>query len=283
MGTPSDALAEYLGRRRPSELLADLEREEQAKRDAARVMTRRAALEKARAARSEAAARRAQRLIHVHPHDDEGKLYLIAGKGKQSTDFFFRRICDGRWTRQAFVVAARAVGTSSLMKAPTPANACPVCLGIWVCWKLFGTNKPLTLRRLNAFKSEEQTMAELIEAVAKNTVQSDTAKTGRETALEKALVVLLGSSKTVDGKIVRTPPPESVMRMEPGARQAAADFIIGLIQAEGDRRRGKPERVVTVHDGEEHVRDAALVRRAWHVELARMNLPKEVLAALRGA
>lgn len=74
-------------------------------------------------------------------------------------------------------------------------------------------------------------------------------KTCREAALERALA--------------------AVMKVAHPSRDVVMDMLIGLITAEGARRRGEP------------VRDESMVRRALHVELIRMGLPTEVLAALR--
>lgn len=76
-------------------------------------------------------------------------------------------------------------------------------------------------------------------------------KTRREAALEQALA--------------------AVLKVGHSSREVVADMLIGLITAEGARRRGEP------------VRDESKVRRALHVELVRMGLPAEVLAALKGA
>lgn len=90
-----------------------------------------------------------------------------------------------------------------------------------------------------------------------------TAKTQRELALERALQVLWHS------------------RCE--NKEIVADMLIGLIGQEGDRRAGRPEVTRQIFDGVEYVRDAAVIRKFTHLELVRMKLPPEVLAALRGA
>lgn len=86
-------------------------------------------------------------------------------------------------------------------------------------------------------------------------------KNRRALAIEKALATL---------RKVRHPLKEYVM-----------DLLIGLLQAEGARRRGEPEVVRRTIQGEVHVRDAAVVRRALHVAIVRFQLPLEVLVALR--
>jgi len=75
-------------------------------------------------------------------------------------------------------------------------------------------------------------------------------KTRREVALERALIAL---------HAVKHP-----------LKDVAASMLIGLIGAESAKRRGE----VAVHD-------EATVRKALHVELVRMGLPNEVIAALK--
>jgi len=69
-------------------------------------------------------------------------------------------------------------------------------------------------------------------------------KTRREAALEKALAALL--------------------KVTHPSKDVVADMLISLIMAEGREA------------------DTSALRKALHVELVRMGLPMEVLAALRG-
>lgn len=97
----------------------------------------------------------------------------------------------------------------------------------------------------------------------------------REAALEAALKVMTGHDEVVEGKPVRVPPPASVLAMVPEYRELAVSMLIGLIQFETMQREG-------VERTEEQDEADTQRRRAFHVELARLKLPAEVLRALRG-
>ena len=88
-------------------------------------------------------------------------------------------------------------------------------------------------------------------------------KTRREVALERALMALLKTAHPL--------------------KEVAADMLIGLIQIETERRTRD---VLTNKQAADTwapvAKNREARRRAWHVELVRMRLPREVVAALQG-
>lgn len=159
---------------------------------------------------------------------------------------------DDPWSGRCRTLCNR-IRNSDYVVAPsaTARVAKPLCeaCATWLAkWKLFGNNRPLTFRRLNVFKDQERHMD-------KTNVVVD-GKTRREAALEKALQAVAASTML--------------------DKETASDMLIGLMHLEIRKRAPDPI------DSEELIERRTQQRRAWHVALARMKLPVEVLKALRG-
>lgn len=248
MGTPSQALMEYLGQS-PEQLVEKKMELERKRLDA---------LGAARNARTLKAAERKRamekRVYCLHPVDD-----YFAGR--------CRTLC-GDVRHVDLVLSPSAVAS---VKKPL----CERCVARLEAWKLYGGGKPLTYRRLNMFNAQEKLM-------------DGETKTKREQALENALTVMSGHDEEREGKSFRVSPPASVLAMDPEYRELAVSMLIGLIQLETERR--EKSRAVAASQDEEAMdlwakldEERSLRRRALHVELIKMKLPKEVLAALKGA
>lgn len=256
MATPSEALRKYLGVQTPEEQDAEAAVKNQIwkERQIAAAFNRDLALAKARAARAEQAKQRASTTRHLHPADDP-----------------WTRTCRTLCGVVVKVEFALAPVASALRGETWKQHGCHRCEGLWAAWRLFGNGKPLTYRRLNKWTDEEKNMrAKDLAIEADGTVVIDIPKKGRELALEKALEVLMHGAKEMDRDL----------------REAAANIIIGLIAFETAAREGRSafpdypgDETTPAMTGEQRT---TMTRRAWHVELVRMNLPAAVLKALRG-
>lgn len=249
MGTPSEMLAWYRGQ--DPESIAQREKETAEKRAAA--------LAKAREARKEKAKKRAESrakwVYCIHPADDPWTIRC-------------RTLC-GVVRSADIVVSPKAVARAKV-------TVCETCKALLAGWKLFH-NKPLTSRRLNTWgKDKMGTTGE--------------AKTRDEMVLELALVAIneakcpgCNGTRVVAGK---NGEDEACGECSAWAakKDMIGDMLIGLIGLEGEERSGVPA-VRNLPDGEggTRVRDRAKIRRALHVELAKLKLPAEVLRALRSA
>jgi hypothetical protein len=229
----------------PSEYLRWMNDQSEADAAARRKAAQEKGLAAARAARKAKAERRATRLAAA--------IYHMAPKQATEGYVLLRAAC-GKIIPPLRCYSPGAA-TLRIFSALEPANRCQECMEWWATWVLLGPARPMTIRRFNEFKRQETRVTVLSRQDMKDLDDLHAVSTAREAALLRALEAL------------------SNRDMEHAYKGNAADYLIQLIGHEERRRSG----TVTPEETER----MATVSRALCVELVRMGLPAEVLAALR--
>jgi hypothetical protein len=170
---------------------------------------------------------------------------------------------DDPWTKKCRTLCGRIVPVEyALSSGQAKWATCDECKALLDAFRIFVSTKTLTYRRLNAWGTNIEVTEE----------EKTMEKTKRQISLERALVVLQEvATRRVPEKVKQEDGSEiEVMRryVDEGTTDALGDYLIALINLE-QKRLKNPEA------------PASTEMRRYHVSIAKLKVPVEVLQALR--